>query len=676
MELVGKILGNRYEIIENVGNGGMATVYKAKDKTLGRNVAIKVLKDEFANDQEFIKRFQIEAQSAAALSHPNIVSIYDVANDGDIHYIVMELIEGQTLKDVIKKEGKLGWKRSAEIASQIASGLSTAHKNHIIHRDIKPHNIIITKEGIAKITDFGIAKAATSSTINANSNSLGSVHYFSPEHARGGYTDEKSDIYSLGVVLYEMVTGKLPFDGDSAVGIAMKHLKEDPVPPIEIAHAIPIGLNNIILKAMQKVVSDRYVSASSMYSDLQKVLKDPTAKDVGIMGSEDKKFATQRVPQITNASAIKSANAKMEGVTKVMNGEKMNTNKKKSKKSHSNPIAVALVRLLLIILLVGGFAAIGYIGINKMMSDPREMAEVPYVIGRTSELAQQMLEEAGFKMQIDGEVENEEYPRNFIAKQTYPSGEKVTKGTTIRVSLSKGPKTVLVPNLSDGTKTDRVAMIELDQLGLKYEIEEEENEEIPAGNVIRQAPDQGMQVESGSVITLVVSTGPKAVIVPDLSSLNEAQAIEALQLLELIPEISYTTKENVEDGKILSQSISPEEKVAPGETVYIVINKLQKEEEQPITPGEDTPVKPENPNNNINKEEYKYLKVDVSTKGSRNTFTVKVTLNGDIKGRTNIYEETHSRADGVLNVPYPADATGMIRVYIDGVLDSEMLIPN
>ena len=675
MELVGKILGNRYEIIENVGNGGMATVYKAKDKTLGRNVAIKVLKDEFANDQEFIKRFQIEAQSAAALSHPNIVSIYDVANDGDTHYIVMELIEGETLKDVIKKEGKLGWKRSAEIASQIAAGLSTAHKNHIIHRDIKPHNIIITKEGIAKITDFGIAKAATSSTINANSNSLGSVHYFSPEHARGGYTDEKSDIYSLGIVLYEMVTGKLPFDGDSAVGIAMKHLKENPVPPIDIAHAIPIGLNNIILKAMQKEVSNRYVSASSMYSDLQRVLKDPTVKDVGVLGNEDKIFATQRVTPITNASAIKSANAKMEGNTKETSGGKMN-NKKKTNKNNSNPVAVALVRLLLVVLIFFGFAAGAYFGLNMIFSDQREMAEVPNVIGRTSELAQQMLEEAGFKMSIEGEIENEEYPRNFIAKQTYPSGEKVTKGTTIKVSLSKGPKTVLVPDVTN--KTQREASLMLENLGLKYEIEEKTDEDIPEGNVISQSIEKNTEVESGSVIILTVSMGPEdsKVVVPDLSSLNEAQAIDALKVLELVPVVSYTQKEGTEDGVILSQSLAPEEKVEPGTTVYIVINKLEKEEE-PVTPSETNPVTPPSDNNNNNnnkKEEYKNLKVDVSTKGSRNTFTVKVTLNGDIKGRTNIYEETHTRADGVIYVPYPADATGMIRVYIDGVLDSEMLI--
>ena len=278
MSIIGKILGNRYEIIEEIGSGGMATVYRAKDKILNRFVALKFLKDEFANDVEFIKRFQVEAQSAASLSHPNIVSIYDVGFEDNMHYIVMELVDGKTLKDIIKERGKLPWREAVGIASQIASGLSQAHKNHIVHRDIKPHNILITKDGMAKVTDFGIAKAVSSSTINAFDSTLGSVHYFSPEHARGGYTDEKSDIYSLGVVLYEMCTGTLPFDAKTPVAIALMHINERPLQPIAICSDIPEGVNDIILKAMQKETSDRYATASDMYKDLKKVLNDPSIK--------------------------------------------------------------------------------------------------------------------------------------------------------------------------------------------------------------------------------------------------------------------------------------------------------------------------------------------------------------------------------------------------------------
>ena len=276
MNLEGKLLGNRYEMVEKVGNGGMSTVYKAVDKVLKRNVAVKILRDEFTTDEEFIKRFEAEAQSAARLTHANIVSIYDVGVEGNLHYIVMELIQGKTLKEIIIKErGPLPWKWSVNVAIQIASALDMAHKNNIVHRDIKPHNIIITEDGIAKVTDFGIAKAVSNSTITAFGTTIGSVHYFSPEHARGGFTDAKSDLYSLGVVMYEMLTGRVPFDADTPVSVALKHMQEEPEEPIEINPHIPVAINKIIMKALQKDATLRYQSASEMLSDLKKSLKNP-----------------------------------------------------------------------------------------------------------------------------------------------------------------------------------------------------------------------------------------------------------------------------------------------------------------------------------------------------------------------------------------------------------------
>ena len=254
MNLIGKIIGNRYEILEEVGLGGMATVYKAKDHVLNRFVAVKVLKDEFTTDTEFVKRFNTEAQAAASLSHPNIVSIYDVGHEDEnnLYYIVMELVQGKTLKEIINSEGTLTWKWSVNIAMQIASALELAHKNGIIHRDIKPHNIISTEDGIAKVTDFGIAKAVSNSTITAFGTTIGSVHYFSPEQAKGGFTDAKSDLYSLGVVMYEMLTGKVPFDADTPVSVALKHMQEEPKEPIELNDGIPTAVNQIVVKAMQK----------------------------------------------------------------------------------------------------------------------------------------------------------------------------------------------------------------------------------------------------------------------------------------------------------------------------------------------------------------------------------------------------------------------------------------
>ena len=275
MNLVGRVIGNRYEIIEKIGEGGMATVYKAKCNILKRYVAVKVLRDEFTTDEEFIKRFNTEAQSAASLTHPNIVSIYDVGHEENIYYIVMELVQGKTLKDIINEDGTLPWKWALNVSIQVASALEMAHRNSIVHRDIKPHNIIITEDGIAKVTDFGIAKAVSNSTITAFGTTIGSVHYFSPEHARGGYTDAKSDLYSLGVVMYEMLTGRVPFDADTPVSIALKHMQEKPIEPIKLNPTIPYAVNKIIMKAMEKDPNERYQSATEMLKDLSMALKNP-----------------------------------------------------------------------------------------------------------------------------------------------------------------------------------------------------------------------------------------------------------------------------------------------------------------------------------------------------------------------------------------------------------------
>ena len=297
MNLEGRLLGNRYEILEQIGNGGMATVYKAKCHVLNRFVAVKILKDEFTTDYEFIKRFNSEAQAVASLTHPNIVSVYDVGHEGNLYYIVMELIQGKTLKEIIISEGPLAWKWSLNVAIQIASALETAHKNNIIHRDIKPHNIIITEDGMAKVTDFGIAKAVSNSTITAFGTTIGSVHYFSPEHARGGYTDAKSDLYSLGVVLYEMLTGKVPFDADTPVSVALKHIQETPVEPIKLNPAIPLSVNKIVMKAMQKETNSRYQNASEMLKDLTLALKNPDGDFVNIVNVPHD-FPTQTIATV------------------------------------------------------------------------------------------------------------------------------------------------------------------------------------------------------------------------------------------------------------------------------------------------------------------------------------------------------------------------------------------
>ena len=313
----------------------MATVYKAKCHVLNRYVAIKVLRDEFTTDEEFIKRFNTEAQSAASLTHPNIVSVFDVGNEENLYYIVMELIQGKTLKEIIEEDGALPWKWSVNIAIQIASALEIAHKNNIVHRDIKPHNIIITEDGIAKVTDFGIAKAVSNSTITAFGTTIGSVHYFSPEHARGGYTDAKSDLYSLGVVMYEMLTGRVPFDADTPVSIALKHMQEKAVEPIKLNPSIPFAVNQIIVKAMQKETNLRYESATEMLRDLGMSLKNPEGNFVTEKNYEG--GLTQRIPTINTE--------KLNERTKKADEKKKSNGKKKA-------IIIAISAILVVILSV------------------------------------------------------------------------------------------------------------------------------------------------------------------------------------------------------------------------------------------------------------------------------------------------------------------------------------
>ena len=279
----------------------MATVYKAKCHVLNRFVAVKILRDEYTTDTEFIKRFNTEAQAAASLTHPNIVSIFDVGNEGNLYYIVMELVQGKTLKEIISEDGALPWKWSVNVAIQIASALEVAHKNGIVHRDIKPHNIIITEEGVAKVTDFGIAKAVSNSTITAFGTTIGSVHYFSPEHARGGFTDAKSDLYSLGVVMYEMVTGRVPFDADTPVSVALKQMQEIPKEPIKLQPSLPISVNNIIMKALEKDPNTRYQSATDMLKDLTLCLKKPE-ENIAEKKQIEGDLPTQRVPIINSVS--------------------------------------------------------------------------------------------------------------------------------------------------------------------------------------------------------------------------------------------------------------------------------------------------------------------------------------------------------------------------------------
>lgn len=671
--MLGKILGNRYELIEKIGTGGMATVYKAKDRILNRNVAVKILKDEFSNDSEFVKRFQIEAQSAASLSHQNIVSVYDVGNDDGKHYIVMELIEGKTLKEIITEKKRIPWQDAVKIAAQIASGLNQAHKNHIIHRDIKPHNIIITKDGVAKVTDFGIAKAVSNSTINAFGSTIGSVHYFSPEHARGGYTDEKSDIYSLGVVLYEMVTGKLPFEDDTPVAVALKHLHDEPVAPISIVPDMPQALNDAILKAMQKEVANRYPSAQALYIDLTKILKNPddfTLKEINHDINFD--FTTQRIP-VLGENNTKEENKKREVSKNMREQDVDNMSKKKVTKVRALVrMFIILLGLALVVLLAvkaGEYISNAFLGTNNTV-------EVPRIEGYKEEEARKILEDLGLKMEVQANVANTEYPAGYVIYQEYAQGYKLKSGASVGVRLSKGTDRVMVPDISILTSTT-AAKLRIESFGLVYKEEYEYHETIESGEIIRQDPKGDTEVALGSEVTVYVSMGSASgdsglIKVPSVLGLAEAEAKKKLDDAKLLASITYVTKTGEKDGVVVSQA--PEEGSYQAELseIVLVVNKLSNtsaESGDGSNASETTT--PTKPNESIAKRK---VVIDLSNAGAKDGFDVRVVVESNTQGKKVEYEAKHSRSDGKIEV-YVSDIKGaMLKVYIDNEVVSEMML--
>ena len=549
MFLEGKIIGNRYEIIEKIGNGGMATVYKAKCHVLNRYVAIKVLKDEFTTDEEFIKRFNTEAQSAASLTHPNIVSIYDVGNEGNIYYIVMELIQGKTLKEIISEDGALPWKWSINIAIQIASALEIAHKNNIIHRDIKPHNIIITEDGIAKVTDFGIAKAVSNSTITAFGTTIGSVHYFSPEHARGGYTDAKSDLYSLGVVMYEMLTGRVPFDADTPVSVALKHMQEKPVEPIKLNPSIPFAVNQIIMKAMQKEANLRYDSATEMLRDLTASLKNPEGNFVENRNFDSGK--TQRIPTI--------------------NPEKLDSNKKrknqKEKKKKAALLSISLVCLIILSILGG------YLLVSSMFKSPKNI-EVPDIVGLTIDEAKEKLQEQELSYEIIDQVYNKDVEEGKIISQDPEHGIKTVKDKPVKVTVSKGAETVIVPKVAG--KTLKEAQNDLEKLSLKVEVIEETSQKVEEGIIISQDPKENTKIDVGETVKITVSkgTGIKKIAVPSVISEEEETAKKELTEQGFEVDVVYEEDRSKDNGTVLKQSLDVGKTVDEKTKIIITVNKI------------------------------------------------------------------------------------------------------
>lgn len=577
MNLIGKLLDNRYEILEKIGNGGMATVYRAKCHVLNRYVAVKILKDEFTTDSEFIKKFNTEAQSAASLTHPNIVSIYDVGNEDNLYYIVMELIQGKTLKEIIVEDGVLSWKWSVNIAIQIASALETAHKNSIIHRDIKPHNIIITEDGIAKVTDFGIAKAVSNSTITAFGTTIGSVHYFSPEHARGGYTDAKSDLYSLGIVMYEMLTGKVPFDADTPVSVALKQVQEEPTEPIKFNSAIPVSINRIILKAMQKDPNLRYQNASEMVKDLSMALKKPN-EDFVVLATKNDDSPTQKVPTIYELEMEKHNERKAPRTNKE---EKKKTKIEKIKEFYQKHPAVKALTFIILALIL--FVGVMFGTMAFLQSSRPAQVSMPNLAGYenaenfSKEEALKILNELGFENVNVIEEYHDEIEAGYVTAQKpeYKGVFKINVDDEVTLTVSKGQKMVTLPKKLIGKKVEEVKE-ELDNLELKYEVIEEHNEEIEAGIVIKIDPEEGEEITAATPVNITVSKGSafQDVVVQNVLNRTEAEARAMLDLLEI--SVTYEEHADKSDGIVISQSIQSGKTVKEGDSITITVNKQPK----------------------------------------------------------------------------------------------------
>lgn len=591
---IGMMIGDRYEILERIGMGGMSDVYKAKDHKLNRHVAVKVLKQEFSENTNFVSKFRVEAQAAASLMHPNIVNVYDVGEDNGIYYIVMELVEGITLKKYIEKKARLSVREAVSIAIQACMGIEAAHNNHIIHRDIKPQNIIISKDGKVKVTDFGIAKAATSNTIT--SNVMGSVHYTSPEQARGGYSDEKSDIYSMGITMFEMLTGRVPFNGETTVAIAIKHIQEEMPSPRDYVPEIPVSVEQIVLKCTQKSPDRRYHSMALLITDLKKALMSPDEDFVQIE-DPDQAMATRAVDPRERTEIKKQARKKEAAEEEVR--LKKNTPPKKKKApvyeddfeeeedeededdSRMEKITTFLAVILAVLI---GCAVIFLVGTKVGIFDfgrSSEQVTMIQVEGKTEAEAKEALEELGFKVEIS--YESSEQAQGTVIAQDVKAGSKVPEGSRVTLTVSGQASENGSSGSRDGIPVPEVkgtleaeATATLKKSGFEVSKTQDFSDTVEAGRVISQNPAGGSSAASGTSVMLVISQGPNTdnkILMPDILGLDVETGIAILAESGLmVGEQKEMSDETTPEGKICYASYTVGAPVEPGTAIDIGIS--------------------------------------------------------------------------------------------------------
>ena len=578
----GEILGGRYELLEKVGEGGMAVVYKARCNKLNRFVAVKILKSEYNDNEDIVDKFKKEATAIATLSDNNIVNVLDVGCQDNVNYIVMEFVDGKTLKDVIDDFGKMNYDTAITIAIQVARALDCAHRNGIVHRDIKPQNILVTESGLVKVTDFGIAKSSGSATLTNTSTVLGSAHYFSPEQAKGTYIDKRTDIYSLGVVMYEMVTGQMPFNADSPVTIALKHIQEPPVPPKELNPKVPESLNKLILKCMEKDQNKRYQDAKDVIADLQKIKENP---DI-VLGAKAVNAATTQhtiVMDAVNEEDYKNNNPLDEEDDDFFDDydqyededeegedakEKEDDYEKREKNSIKKIIIGIVVAVVILAVGAGGFFAL------SKMSKPKDI-KLPNFVGMKIDDAQ--VEAKKYDLTLDIKKENSGKEEGTVLSMDPKAGDTVKEGSTVKVTVSAGKKKVEVPNVVEESINDAKAILKSKGLtNIKEEYQFSNN--YASGTVISQNPSKGQEVTEDTDITLTVSKGPeiKKVTVPKVVGWNSSDASNELKKVGLRVSISEENNDTVEAGKVISQDQNGE--VNEGTVVNIVVSKGKKVE--------------------------------------------------------------------------------------------------
>ena len=679
--MIGKILGNRYEIVEKIGGGGMSNVYKARCNVLNRFVAIKILRDELISDPDFVAKFKQESLSAASLAHPNIVNIYDTGIEGDIYYIVMEYVKGETLKKYTNKKGRLSEQETVKITRQVAEALKHAHTNNIVHRDIKPHNILMTEEGIAKVTDFGIARAATSSTINNTSNVIGSVHYFSPEQARGGYVDEKSDIYSLGIVMYEMITGVVPFDADNHISVAMKQIQEKPLAPSKKIKNLQISKNleDIIMKCLEKHQSFRFQNVEELIKKLdslsgfgqsqrteEEIIDSPTIVlpainadlgddniiDIDLVDESSDKAFKSFFGEDTEDKISKKENAK----EKIENKRERSKSRKITAAAILSALAVAVVGAVII------FKAILYV----------PEITVPNLIGRNEDEAQKIVEDLGLEFQVSDRQYSEEYDEGEVIEQSVDEGAKLKENFPLQVVVSMGIKEITVPRLVGRYAIE--AGIILAEAGLSEgKVTEQNSDTYAAGQIIDQYPAANNPAQAKDKVDYVVSLGPKVIYVkmPSLAGLElETAKLLIVQYNLTVGEITEEASDEVDAGLVMRQSVTAGQEVAQGTSIWMTVSK-GKAEEEPGTeipggePGTETPGT-ETPGTETPGEEGTYpLTIALPSDKDKVTVVVQRITNNS---REIVYSQEVKTSEQSIIVNIEGTGTQVFEIYIDNEL--------